>query len=292
MSRKQTNTHKVFDLRSVTQHQHRASKVFEHHNFIFREVGKQLCDRLNDINRKFATALEVGARGNILTTALLQSGAKERCEITHFFRFGPDGDVRSEYEILPIATDSIDLVLSNLALHWLNDLPGTLLQLRKALRPDGLMLATLFGGNTLSELRNVLEKAEMELDGGVRPRVSPFIDVRTGGDLLQRAGFALIVTDIDSITVTYPDLYSLIRDIRGMGETNALIDRPKTFTTRKLLEHAEKLYKNTFSDQRGKLVATYQVLYLAGWAPHHSQQKPLQPGSATHSLTSVIGKNK
>ena len=132
MSGTLTNTNKVFDLRSVAQHQYRASNAFEHHNFIFRDVGKRLCDRLNDINRKFHTALELGARGDILPTALLQSGAKKRCEIKQFLRFGPDGDAHSEFEALPIAENSLDLVLSNLTLHWLNDLPGTLLQLRKA----------------------------------------------------------------------------------------------------------------------------------------------------------------
>jgi SAM-dependent methyltransferase len=191
-------------------------------------------------------------------------------------------------EWLPLAEARLDLVLSNLSLQWVNDLPGALAQIRRALRPDGLLLATVFGGETLRELRSVLMEAEGEISGGASPRVSPFVDVREAGNLLTRAGFALPVVDTDTLTVTYPDLFKLMADLRAMAETNAVRARSRRPVSRALFLRAAALYAERFADARGRLVATFQIVTLTAWTPHASQQKPLRPGSAKTRLADAL----
>jgi hypothetical protein len=174
-------------------------------------------------------------------------------------------------------------------LHWVNDLPGTLAQIRRTLKPDGLLLAVLAGGETLTELRQCLAAAESDLEGGASPRVAPFVDVRALGSLLQRAGFALPVTDVDRLTVRYSSLANLFRDLRRMGATNALIERRRKPLRRSTLARAAELYAERFADHDGRLRVTFDLLSVSGWAPHDKQQQPLRPGSAKSRLADALG---
>ena len=191
-------------------------------------------------------------------------------------------------ERLPLATESADLVVSLLALHHVNDLPGAMIQIRRALRPDGLFVAALAGGDTLTELRQSLTIAESEITGGVSPRVAPFADARALGGLLQRAGFALPVVDVDTLIVRYGDLLALMRDLRAFGAANALVERSRKPLRRAVLARAAEIYAEHFADADGRLRATFETIWLTGWAPHESQPKPLRPGSATARLADAL----
>jgi SAM-dependent methyltransferase len=197
--------------------------------------------------------------------------------------------VVADEEFLPFAAGTFDLVASCLSLHWVNDLPGALIQLRHALRPDGLLLVSLLGGETLHELRAALLEAEAEVTGGAAPRVSPFADVRDAGSLLQRAGFALPVVDADTITVSYPNALALMRDLRAMGEANALAERRRGFSRRGVLLRAAARYEERFADATGRVPATFKIITLTAWAPHEAQPKPLRPGSAAARLAAALG---
>ncbi|MBM3504096.1 MAG: methyltransferase domain-containing protein [Alphaproteobacteria bacterium] len=284
---------RIFDRRAVRAHRRRAASSFADHDFLFREVADRLAERLLDIQRPFTWVAEIDARGPILEQALRNAGVFEHRGISRYLRLTDDRSagpsILADPELLPLAPQAVDLLVSNLALHWVNDLPGLLVQARRALRPDGMLLASLLGGQTLHELRAVLLEAESEIDGGVSPRVSPFADIRDTGALLQRAGLALPVSDVDSIDVTYQDAFALLRDLRGMGETNAVRDRRRAFSRRAMLMRAAELYHERHRTADGRIHATFQVLYLAGWAPHESQQKPLRPGSAKGRLADALG---
>jgi SAM-dependent methyltransferase len=204
---------------------------------------------------------------------------------------GPDDWLRlaADEEALPFAPASFDLVVSALALQGVNDLPGALLQIRRALAPDGLFMGCLIGGQSLQELRLAFAEAEEAITGGVSPRVAPFADLRDMGGLLQRAGFALPVTDVDTITVRYGSIFGLLRDLRAMGATNALVARDRRPLRRAVLMRAAEIYHSRFADPDGRLRATFEFVWLSGWAPHESQQKPLQPGSAKARLADALG---
>lgn len=197
--------------------------------------------------------------------------------------------VVADPELIPFHERSFELAISGLALHWAADLPGVLIQLRRALKPDGLLLAAMFGGATLVELRTALVEAELAEEGGASPRVSPTLDVAEASPLLQRAGFAMPVADTDTITVTYPDLLALMRDLRGMGETNALAARRRTPLRRATVARAAAIYREQFANADGRLRATFEVVYLTGWAPDATQPKPLRPGSADRRLAEALG---
>ena len=198
-------------------------------------------------------------------------------------------DVVGDAELLPFAPESLDLAVSVLSLHAANDLPGALAQMRRALKPDGLFLAALLGGDTLAELRQAFATAEAEITGGASPRVAPFTDVRTAGALLQRAGFALPVIDQDSHTVRYASALHLMHDLRAMGATNALVERDRRPLRRAVLARAIDIYGERFADADGRVRATFDVISLSGWAPHESQQQPLRPGSAAVRLADALG---
>lgn len=298
MTREAQTGPSVFDRGAVMRHRARAAPAFAEHGFLFQEVAERLADRLADINRTFPLALDLGSRGGALARALDTAGVHKARDIQTIIHTdgapslagrAPAPSIVADEEFLPFAEDSLDLVVSNLALHWVNDLPGALVQINHALKPDGLFLAALLGGETLHELRASFEAAEAEVEGGVSPRVSPLIDVRDAGGLLQRAGFALPVTDVDTISVTYPDAIALMRDLRGMGETNAVSQRRTTFLRRDTLARVGEVYHDRFADADGRIRATFQVIYLTGWAPHESQQKPLRPGSAQARLADALG---
>ncbi len=197
--------------------------------------------------------------------------------------------VAADEEALPFADASLDLVVSALALQYVNDLPGTLIQIRRALRPDGLLLAALIGGDTLIELREAFAAAEAEIEDGISPRVAPFADLRDMGALLQRAGFALPVTDVDRLTVLYASPDALMRDLRHMGATNPLAARRRRPLRRATLTRMTDIYRERFAGPDGRIRATFEIVWLSGWAPHDSQQRPLKPGSARARLADALG---
>jgi SAM-dependent methyltransferase len=197
--------------------------------------------------------------------------------------------VVADEEVLPFADNTLDLVVSGLSLQAVNDLPGVLAQVRRALKPDGLFLAALLGGDTLAELRQSFAVAESELEGGVSPRVAPFADLRDLGGLLQRAGFALPVTDVDRITVRYATPLRLLRDLRRMGAANPLVERRRVPLRRATLMRAMEVYAARFADPDGRVRASFDIMWLSGWSPHESQQKPLRPGSAKQRLADALG---
>ena len=285
----------VFDRALLGLRRDRAAADFAAHAVLFREVAERLADRLDDIKRRFPLALELGCRTGLMAPALGGRGGIEtllQCDISPKMArlAAADGApaLVVDDELLPFADGSIDLVLSCLGQHWINDLPGALLQIRRALKPDGLFLAALFGGETLGELRQVLIEAETEAEGGVSPRVSPFPDLRDAAGLLQRAGLALPVADRDQITMTYPDALSLMRDLRGMAESNLLRDRRKGLSRRATLLRAAALYQDRFADSQGRIPATFEILFLTAWAPDAAQPQPLRPGSATTRLADAL----
>lgn len=256
------------------------------------EVEVRLFDRLQDVNKKFSHILELGARNGTLSDKIKESQEPEMlisADLSEKFSgiWKTSGVIMDE-EYLPFKEGSFDLVISNLNLHWTNDLPGALIQIKGALRPDGLLLATMFGGDTLYELRESLMAAELEIEGGVSPRISPFADIKDMGGLLQRAGFALPVTDIDTIKVDYPNAFKLMDDLRGMGESNVILKRKKTPLRRETLMRASEIYMDKFGGQDGRIPATFQIIYLTGWHPHPSQQQPLKPGSAKMRLADAL----
>jgi len=282
----------VFDRRAVRRHRDRAAATLAQHDFLLREVGERLADRLDDVKRSFDRAFDLGCHGGELGRLLDGRGGIEllvHADLSPAMVASASGAaVTCDEEALPFAPRSFDLVLSLLSLHWINDLPGALVQVRQALNPDGLFLAAMLGGETLKELRSSLAEAEMALEGRLSPRVSPFADVRDAGDLMQRAGFALPVVDTETITVSYADPFRLMADLRGMGETNAVIERRRDGLRRATLMAAAERYRADFGDADGRVPATFQVVYLTGWAPHRTQPKPLRPGSATARLADAL----
>jgi len=281
----------LFDRRAWRAHRDRAARQGPV-DFLHAEIADRLIDRLDVVNREFAVALDLGARDGGLTRVLAARHGTRRvvaAEPAAAFVAGAAGPrVVADPELLPFADAGFNLIASVLALHWAADLPGVLVQLRRALKPDGLLLAAMLGGQTLVELRTVLFEAELAEEGGVSPRVSPAIALADAAALLQRAGFALPVADSETITVTYPSLIALLRDLRGMGETNALAARRRGFWRRGTLARAALIYAERFGDAEGRIPATFEVLFLCGWAPHPSQPQPLPRGSATARLADAL----
>jgi NADH dehydrogenase [ubiquinone] 1 alpha subcomplex assembly factor 5 len=286
----------LFDRRLLRRRRDRAAPGLAAHDFLFREAAERLADRLEDVSRRFPAALDLGCRAGELASTLGNRGGIERLvqsdlSLAMARRAAAQGgrSLVADEEFLPFAPESFDLVLSCLSLHWTNDLPGALIQIRRALKPDGLFLAVQFGLGTLAELRDCLLEAEAELFGGASLRVSPFADARDGAALLQRAGFALPVADVETLTVTYPDALALMRDLRGMGEANATLARSKRFAGRNLFARAAALYAERHGDAQGRIAARFRLLFLTGWAPHESQQRPQAPGSASRRLADALG---
>jgi SAM-dependent methyltransferase len=276
----------VFDRTVVRRRLARAVQA-GYADFLLARAVEDLDERLATVLRPFPLALDVGTPTPAAANALRRSGRAETV-----FRLSPiaeAGSVHGDEERLPFAGERFDLVVSLLALQSVNDLPGSLVQLRRALKPDGLFMGALFGGATLNELRQAFTQAEAELEGGVSPRVAPFADVRDLGGLLQRAGFALPVADSEVIRARYGDPFALMRDLRRMGLTNALNDRRKAPLRRATLLRAAEIYAERFADPDGRLPATFEIIWLSGWTPHESQQKPLKPGSAKVRLADALG---
>lgn len=261
-------------------------------NFLLRQVDNDLRQRIDVTLRPFPRVLDIATPLPLLAQSLASADPARkitRISLISDNHIDPGWTSQvEERETLPVAPESFDLAVSGLALQSYNDLPGLLVQARRVLAPDGLFLACLAGGQTLHELRHALTTAEAEITGGASPRVAPFADLRDLGTLMQRAGFALPVTDIDTLTVRYDNLFALIADLRAMGATNVLVDREKKSLSRKLIMRAAEIYAEHFSDLDGRIRATVDLIWLSGWAPHESQQKPLQPGSAKMRLADVL----
>ena len=289
----------VFNRRHVRRHRDRAARAPEDAAFLMREVAERLVERLDDVTRKFPTALDLGCRDGMVGRLLGGRGGVEtlvQCDLSTAMaeaatRRGRAGALclAADEEALPFADGAFDLVLSAGGLHWVNDLPGALLQICRALKPDGLFLAAMFGGETLKELRQAVADAEIAEEGGLSPRVSPFADVENMGGLLQRAGFRLPVVDRDTIAVSYGDPMRLMADLAAMGESNASAHRRPGLTRRATLARAAARYREVFEDKDGRMPATFQVIFLTAWAPGPDQPKALRPGSAKTRLADALG---
>jgi SAM-dependent methyltransferase len=277
--------HLVFDRVLVRRRLARALAA-GYPDFLLARAAEDLAERLGAVLRRFGVAADLGS-------ALPLAEAVLRIKADAVWRLaevgGAPADLVGDLERLPFAPASLDLAASLLALHAVNDLPGALIQIRRSLRPDGLFIGCLLGGRTLQELRQVLLQAEAEMTGGVSPRIAPFADLRDMGSLLQRAGFALPVVDSELVTVRYGDIFGLLRDLRALGWSNALVQRSRKPLRRDVLLRAAALYAEQFADPDGRLRATFEMVWLSGWAPHESQQKPLRPGSAKARLADALG---
>lgn len=257
--------------------------------FLLERVADDMFDRLGTVKRRFDLALDIATPTDAVSRALATHPAVGRMLAARSLLQGGGVSIIADEEMLPVGGQTLDLVVSALALHNVNDLPGVLAQIRRVLRPDGLLLAAMIGGSSLTELRQSFAVAEAEVTGGLSPRVSPFVDVRDLGSLLQRAGFALPVTDVDRVMVRYASPFALFAELRRMGATNALAERRKVPLKRAVLMRAAEIYAERFSDPDGRVRATFDIVWLSGWAPHESQQKPLRPGSARMRLADALG---
>jgi NADH dehydrogenase [ubiquinone] 1 alpha subcomplex assembly factor 5 len=288
---------KVFDREQLRRQRRRALGRFAQHDFLFRELAERLLDRLADITRRFPLAVDLSTfpgRLQSVAEAVGTAGIEAWLSASSDAGLSAEGmhaDLVCDEEALPFRPGSLDLVLSCLGLQWVDDLPGAMIQLRHALRPDGLFLGVMLGGETLVELRQCLMEAELAETGGASPRVSPMVGLRDAAGLLQRAGFALPVADSETITLTYPDMFALMRDLRGMGEGNALLGRHRRPTSRRLFARAAALYAARHGTGDGRIAATMQAIFLTGWAPDASQQQPAARGSGKVSLSTIVGKS-
>ena len=283
----------VFDRAVLRQRRERAARDWQGCAFLKREIASRLVDRLDDVRRTFASAVDLGSHGDEFAAALGDRKTVDwlvRAGLGHgFARLARGPDVVDDEEFLPFAPNSFDLVVSAMDLHWVNDLPGTLVQIQRILRPDGLLLGAMLGGATLWQLRQALTAAESEVEGGLSPRVSPFADLRDAAGLLQRAGFALPVADSETIEVEYDNALALMRDLGAMGESNLVVERRRGLARRAMLLRAAEIYGERFALPSGRVAASFEVLFLHGWAPHESQPKPLRPGSAAQRLADALG---
>lgn len=282
------NAARPFDRKLAERHRQRALAQ-EPADFLFNAVAEDLALRLSAVQRDFETALDLhGATGRMadLMAANPKVSRVWRSEAAPVWLDG--AGIVCDAEALPFAPETFDLAVSCLGLQWVNDLAGSLVQLRRAMRPDGLLLMAIVGGDSLSELREALVTAEIEVAGGAAPRVAPMVDIRSLGALAGRAGFALPVCDVDTLTIRYDNMFALLRDLRAMGATSPLDERPRKPLRRNVLFRAAEIYSERFADEDGRVRARFDILHLSAWAPHESQPKPLRPGSARMRLADVL----
>ena len=281
----------IFDRHMLRVHQARARKKGAA-TFLLDHVAAELSERLAAVLRTFDVAVDLGTPTDSVRRALAGTdkiGTLIAAEPAAAALDGRFPRLATDEETLPFAGASLDLIVSALALQWVNDLPGTLIQIRRALKPDGLLLAAMLAGDSLTELREAFASAESEIEGGISPRVAPFADLRELGALMQRAGFALPVVDSDRLTVRYESAFALMRDLRAMGATNVLAERRRAPLKRTTLLRMAEIYADRFADPDGRVRATFEIAWLSGWSPHESQQKPLKPGSASQRLADALG---
>jgi SAM-dependent methyltransferase len=272
------STPQLFDHALLRQRLTRASGAAD---FLLARAAEDLAERLAPVLRPFPAVADIGTPGSAFRDMLQRVRPNSRLSAAR--------PLESLHEVLDSTLKDQDLIVSGLALQHANDLPGALIQIRRALAPDGLFLGCLIGGATLAELRQALTEAESDVTGGVSPRVFPFADLRDMGGLLQRAGFALPVADSETVIVRYADMFRLMADLRAMGGANVLLARSRRFTRRAVFLRAAEIYRGRFADPDGKVRATFELIWLSGWAPHDSQQKPLKPGSAQARLADALG---
>jgi len=284
----------IFNRRLHRRRRDRAAKAPLDADFLRVEAAERLAERLDDVTHMFPRAAIIGSgRGHLSRAISGRNGIEQLIGLDMSEQQVIADDVTdlklcADEEWLPLKEESFDLIASSFALHWVNDLPGTLIQINRALRPDGFFIANLFGNDTLTELRQSLLAAEAAMGSGVAPRVSPFMDVRQAGSLLQRAGFALPVTDIDRLTITYESPFKLLHELRSMGGGNALIETHKGGLRRDVLMAAMQHYQDHFSNDDGRIRVTVDLITMTAWAPHESQPKPLRPGSAKMRLADAL----
>lgn len=274
----------LFDRPLVKRRKRRFTDSFASVDFLYREAAERLADRLQDTTRSFGTTLLLGNHSELLPE-ILPTG--KLGDITTAASFG-DVSVRCDEEYLPFRESSFDAVISCLSLHWVNDLPGTLIQIQRALKPDGLFLAVLPGPQTLKELRQSLEAAMIEAEKGIYPVVSPFVEVRDAGNLLQRCGYALPVADSELLSLSYDTPFKLMNEIRLMGEANALVERRKRFSRRTLFQRTAEIYHQHHANSENRIQASVELVFLSGWKPHAGQPQPARRGSASLSLASAL----
>ena len=283
----------IFDRHMLIRHRERAVLNNNIPDFMLHYVADDFKERLDLVRRRFSTTLCLSAATGVVCKMLRERPSTNvviSSELSlPLTRLLPKPAVVLDEESLPLKAAGFDLLVSALTLQFVNDLPGTLIQIRQALKPDGLFLGAILGGVTLNELRQATLEAETELYGGVSPRIAPFADLRDIGSLLQRADFALPVTDSQTITVTYASPLHLMRELKAMGASNVLIDRRSIPATRGFLMRIAEIYTNRFSEKNGRIRATFEILTMTGWAPHESQQVPLKPGSAQSRLADALG---
>ena len=279
----------IFD-RNLLLARRRRARALGPATFLLDRVADEFAERLSAVLRDFALAADLGTPDDALRRALVDrvgSIVAAAPDATRFDASFPR--IAADEEALPFANGALDLVVSALSLQFVNDLPGVFIQIRRALKPDGLFMAAIIGGESLNELRTAFADAESDIEGGVSPRVAPFADVRALGALLQRAGFALPVVDSDRVTVRYQTSLALMHDLRRMGATNVLRERSRAPLRRATLQRMMEIYAERFADADGRLRATFEIVWLSGWSPDESQQKPLRPGSATQRLADALG---
>lgn len=281
----------LFDRALLRQRRNRAADTLPEYDFLLQRAVDDLLDRVESVTRDFERVLILGGAGTV-GQALVER-PEAAAKIGHLIetdfsdRLAPD--LCADEEALPFADESFDLVISPLALHWVNDLPGTLIQVNRAMKSDGFFAAAIFGGASLKELRQSLIAAETELHGGASARVSPFADTVDMAGLLTRAGFAMPVTDVDRVTVRYGNSFVLMRDLRAMGETSVLADRPRMAVSKSFFVRTAQIYAERFADKDGKVRASFEIIHAGGWAPHPDQPRPKRPGSAKVRLADALG---
>ncbi len=285
--------HRLFDRKLLRARRDRFAPEIGAHEFLLAHVAREIAERVSLMLRSFPRALDLGAYRGLLgrkVAELPSVGVMIYAESAfELAALCPRPALVCDEDLLPLKEASLNLIVSGLALHRVNDLPGALIQIRRALSPDGLFMAGVLGARSLIELRQSLIEAEIEQEGGASPRVSPFGDVRDYGALLQRAGFALPVADTEVLTVPYPSPRALMREIRVLGGGNVLAERSKAPLARRTLARAESIYRERHPDKDGGVRATFEIVYLSGWAPGPGQQKPLKPGSAERRLADALG---
>lgn len=285
----------LFDRALLAHRLDRAAASFAQAQFLKERVSEDMLDTLGAINRQFPLALDIGARGGVFGRMLAESPVADKVGLLIESDLSPamlpehGARLVLDEEALPFGDDSLNLIVSGLALHGVNDLPGALVQILRELKPDGLFIGALFGGETLKELRACLMEAEIEVRGGYGPRISPFAESPDLIDLLKRIGFAMPVVDSDRVSVSYEHPLRLMSDLRLMGESNVLVERPRKGLNRAILTRMCELYAERHSDVDGRINATFEIITLSGWKPHESQQKPLRPGSAKMRLADALG---
>jgi NADH dehydrogenase [ubiquinone] 1 alpha subcomplex assembly factor 5 len=283
----------IFDRALLRRRRERAAPGFAGVDFLVREVALRLIERVADVRRRFPLALELGCHTGQLARALGEEAPIERLVQADLaptmVRRAAGLRVVADEELLPFAGERFDLVLSCFSLHWVNDLPGALVQIARTLKPDGLFLAALAGGTTLLELREALLRAELELEDGGAVRISPFVELRDAGALLQRAGLALPIADVETIRVTYDHPLKLMQELRRMGEASALVASHRRPLRRRTLLRACEIYLELFADAAGRVPATFQILMLSGWKPGPDQPQPLRRGSGQVNLARALG---